>query len=67
MKEFYAVATVEWYDDNSGEIKKDTITMTEVENFTDVVSRIENYYGNDLDRILKVELFEGPFIITEEE
>ena len=67
MKEFYAIASIEWYDDNGGEIKKDTITMTEVENFTDVISRIENYYGNDLERILKIELFEGPFIIKEEE
>ena len=67
MKEFYAVVTVEWYDDVNEKTKKETITMTEVDNFTDVTSRIENYYKNDLERILKIELFEGPFIIQEEE
>lgn len=67
MKEFYAVATVEWYNDIEKKTKKDTITMTEVENFTDVISRLENYYREDLEHILKIELFEGPFIIKEEE
>ena len=60
MKEFYATATVQFYFDETS--VEENIVMTEVENFVDAVTRIEAYYGTDLEAIIELNLFEGPFV-----
>lgn len=62
MKEFYATATIQFngFDNNPD---KENIVLTEVENFVDAVTRIEAFYGSDLEAIIELNLFEGPFII----
>lgn len=61
-KEFFATATIQFNgcDDNSCE---ENIVLTEVENFVDAVTRIEAFYGNDLEAIIELNLFEGPFVV----
>lgn len=60
-KEFFATATIQFNgcDDISYE---ENIVLTEVENFVDAVTRIEAFYGNDLEAIIELNLFEGPFV-----
>ena len=62
MREFFATATIQ-FDAGDNNSYKENIILTEVENFVDAVSRIEAYYGNDLESILELNLFEGPFVI----
>ena len=64
-KEFFATATIQF---NGGDCNsyKENIVLTEVENFVDAVARIEAYYGNDLEAIIELNLFEGPFIILKD-
>jgi hypothetical protein len=62
MKEFYAVATIQFWNEAEDTSQEENIVLTEVENFTDAVARIEAYYGNDMETIVEVNLFEGPFI-----
>lgn len=63
MKEFYATATIQFYNQIEGRSQKENIVLTEVENFVDAVTRIEAYYGNDLETIIELNLFEGPFVL----
>lgn len=65
-KEFFATATIQFNacDDNS---YKENIVLTEVESFVDAVARIEAYYGDDLETIIELNLFEGPFVILKDE
>lgn len=62
MKDFYATAKIQFYDEIEGNTKEENIALTEVENFVDAVTRIEAFYGNDLEAIIELNLFEGPFI-----
>ena len=62
MKEFYATVTVQFYDNVAEVSAEENIVLTEVENFTDAVTRIEAYYGTDLEAIIELNLFEGPFV-----
>ena len=61
-KEFFATATIQFNgcDDNSYE---ENIVLTEVENFVDAVTRIEAFYGSDLEAIIELNLFDGPFVV----
>lgn len=61
-KELFATATIQ-FDAGDNNSYKENIVLTEVENFVDAVSRIEAYYGNDLESILELNLFEGPFVV----
>lgn len=62
MKEFFATVTVQFYDNAAETSVEENIVMTEVENFVDAMTRIEAYYGTDLEAIIELNLFEGPFI-----
>ena len=64
-KDFFAIATIQF---NGGDCNsyKENIVLTEVENFVDAVARIEAYYGNDLEAIIELNLFEGPFVILKD-
>ena len=63
-KEFFATATIQFNWD--GDSCKENIVLTEVENFVDAVARIEAYYGNDLEAIVELNLFKGPFVILKD-
>ena len=63
-KDFFATATIQFNCD--GDSYKENIVLTEVENFVDAVARIEAYYGNDLETIVELNLFEGPFVILKD-
>lgn len=67
MKEFIAIATVSYYNDNDNTTETEKIVLTEVENFVDAMERIEKYYSQDLEQV-DIELYEGPFLfLTDEE
>ena len=67
MKEFIAIATVSFYNDNTNTTETEKIVLTEVENFVDAMERIEKYYSQDLEQV-DIELYEGPFLfLTDEE
>ena len=63
-KDFFATATIQFNCD--GDSYKENIVLTEVESFVDAVARIEAYYGNDLEAIVELNLFEGPFVILKD-
>lgn len=63
-KDFFATATIQFNCD--GDSYKENIVLTEVESFVDAVARIEAYYGNDLETIIELNLFEGPFVILKD-
>jgi hypothetical protein len=66
MKEFIAIATVSFYNENDNTTETEKIVLSEVENFVDAVERIEKYYSRDLEKV-DIELLEGPFLtITDE-
>ena len=66
MKEFIAIATVSYYNDNNNTTETEKIVLTEVENFVDAMERIEKYYSQDLERVV-IEVLEGPFLkLTDE-
>lgn len=62
MKDFYATATIQFYNQVEETSQEENIVLTEVENFVDAVTRIEAFYGNDLEAIIELNLFEGPFV-----
>ena len=66
MKEFIAIATVSFYNDNTNTTETEKIVLTEVENFVDAMERIEKYYSQDLERV-DIELLEGPFFFLTDE
>jgi hypothetical protein len=61
MKEYFALATVSYYNQIANETETEKIVLTEVGDFTDAMSRVEKYYSNDLEGVF-IELFEGPFV-----
>ena len=63
MKDFYATATIQFYNETESTSQEENIILTEVENFVDAVTRIEAYYGTDLEAIIELNLFDGPFVI----
>ena len=63
-KDFFATATIQFNCD--GDSCKENIVLPAVENFVDAVARIEAYYGNDLETIVELNLFEGPFVILKD-
>lgn len=66
MKEFIAIATVSYYNDNTNTTETEKIVLTEVENFVDAMERIEKYYSQDLESVV-IEVLEGPFLkLTDE-
>ncbi len=61
MKEYFAIAEVHYYNSVDNTTESENIVLTEVENFSDTMGRIEKYYGSDLEDV-KITLFEGPFV-----
>lgn len=64
-KEFIALAKIEFYDE-AADLHTDNIIITEVESFVDAVARIEAYYADDLNAIVELTLYEGPFLTTDD-
>ena len=62
-KEFYAAATIQFWNEAEDTSQEENIILTEVENFVDAVTRIEAYYGSSLEALVELNLFEGPFVI----
>jgi hypothetical protein len=62
-KEFFAAATIQFWNEAEDTSQEENIVLTEVENFVDAVTRIEAYYSNSLETIIELNLFEGPFVI----
>lgn len=65
MKEFIALAKIEFYDEEE-DLRTENIIITEVESFVDAVTRIEAYYSNDLYTIVELTLYDGPFLTTDD-
>ena len=66
MKECIAVAEIDFlYIDNTTE-KHENIILTEVANYADAMTRVEEYYGTDLISA-KITLLEGPYPIVSDD
>ena len=66
MKECIAVAEIDFlYIDDTTE-KHENIILTEVANYVDAMTRVEEYYGTDLVSA-KITLLEGPYLIASDE
>ena len=61
MKDYIAIAIVNFFNDMTEATEKDIIVLTEVENYQDAITRIEAYYASDIDDI-QLTLLEGPFL-----
>jgi hypothetical protein len=61
MKEFFAVCCVTFIAEYVEEYKEETdyIILTDIDTYSDAVSKLEEYYGDDLIS-LTITLFEGP-------
>lgn len=62
LKEFYATAKIQYYDCVVDASREENIVLTEVESFVDAMTRIEAYYEHDLETVIELNLFEGPFV-----
>lgn len=65
MEKFTAVAEISFYSIEN-KIEHEHIVITEVTSFTDAMTRIEAYYGNDLDTV-NITLLTGEFLIVSKE
>ena len=65
MKDLYtALCSVSFYDAD-GNLAKEYIVITGVENFKEATERVEDYYGNELAS-LRITLYSDPYLtITE--
>lgn len=61
MKEFFAVCRITFITEYTEEYKEETdyVILTDIDTYSDAVSRLEEYYGNDLIS-LTITLFDGP-------
>lgn len=61
MKEFFAVCRITFIAEYTEEYKEETdyIILTDIDTYSDAVSKLEEYYGDDLIS-LTVTLFDGP-------
>lgn len=61
MKEFFAVCRITFIAEYTEEYKEETdyIVLTDINTYSDTVSELEEYYGDDLVS-LTVTLFDGP-------
>ena len=66
MNEFFALGKISWYNSIDNEENIDYIVLTNIKDFKDAMSQIEEYYGDDLVKATN-QLFEGPFFHVEEE
>lgn len=74
MEEFIAVATIRYYtgegygpDGECNNYAEENVLMTHVKDFTEAVKKLEDYYGNDLDTIVKLTLLNGPMAFISKE
>ena len=61
MKEYIAIAIINYFNDIAETTNKEIIVLTEVESYKDAITRIENHYGLDIEDI-QITLIEGPFL-----
>lgn len=61
MKEFFAVCRITFIAEYAEEYKEETdyIILTDIDTYSEAVSKLEEYYGDDLVS-LTVTLFDGP-------
>lgn len=61
MKEFFAVCRITFIAEYTEEYKEETdyIILTDIDTYSEAVSKLEEYYGDDLIS-LTVTLFDGP-------
>ena len=62
---FVAIAKIEFFD-IEGDLRKETIFLTEIKNFSDAMQKIEKYYGEDLYAVTLI-LKDGPYLIVNDE
>lgn len=61
MKNYAAIAIINYFNDTDEKTDKEIIVLTEVESYKDAMARIEDYYGLDLES-LQITLIDGPFL-----
>ena len=61
MKEFFAVCRITFIAEYTEEYKEETdyVILTDIDTYSEAVSKLEEYYGDDLIS-LTITLFDGP-------
>ena len=67
LKDFIAIATIDWYSDSDNETLTDNIVLTNVNSFPEAMNLIAEYYGDTIVSINNFNLFEGPFLKVQNE
>lgn len=62
LKDYIAIATVDWYSDSDDETLTDNIVLTNVNSFPEAMNLIAEYYGDTIVSINNFNLFTGPFL-----
>lgn len=62
LNDYYAVAAIEFYDEIQNTTIKENQIITNVSSYAETVALLEEYYGNTIETIQLITLFEGPFL-----
>ena len=62
LNDYFALACIEAFDDDSGDTYKENLILTNVSNYTEAMELLERYYGLNIEVIHDLTLFEGPFL-----
>lgn len=60
-KEFIAICEISFYSIPDEDYINENIVLTEVNTYAEAMTRIEAYYGNDLESA-RITLLDGPFL-----
>ena len=60
LNDYFALVRVEAFDDDSD--YEENLILTNVSNYTEAMSLLEEYYGLNIEVIRDLTLFEGPFL-----
>ena len=67
LKDYIAIATVDWYSDSDNETLTDNVVLTNVGSFQEAMNLIAEYYGDAIESINNFNLLEGPFLRVKDE
>ena len=63
MKEYIAICEINYYDTIEEADAKETVVFTCVDNYTEAMQMVEEYYGSDLNSA-RITLLEGPALVV---
>ena len=66
MNNYFAVVRANSYNDVTDKVETEYFVLTDIADFKDAATKVEEYYGDTLEEI-EIKLFEGPFIFINSE